>query len=191
MYDIVYLPPSRWKGEILPMRYTTREYYNLSVCRTGSGLGVTFEKRAFDAPVTHTAEEYDFPDRLYADWWEGAEAWGIVRDDALLAAVEFCPEDWSNRLRVTELWVSPALQGQGYGAALMAVARRRAVHDNRRGILLETQSCNVHAIGFYLHEGFTLIGFDAFAYSNRDPARREVRMELGWLNPNYCCPAFL
>ena len=126
MYDIVYLPPSRWKGAILPMRYTTREYYDLSVRRTGSGFGVTFEKRPFDAPVTHTAEEYDFPDRLYADWWEGAEAWGIVRDDTLLAAVEFCPEDWSNRLRVTELWVSPALQGQELPFILNTVSRDQA-----------------------------------------------------------------
>ena len=67
----------------------------------------------------------------------------------------------------------------------MARARQRAVHDNRRGIILETQSCNVRAVGFYLHQSFSLIGFDTFAYSNRDTARREVRLEMGWLNPNY------
>jgi len=46
--------------------------------------------------------------------------------------------------------------------------------------MLETQSCNTNAIGFYLHEGFTLIGFDLCCYSNRDPERKEVRIELGY-----------
>ena len=185
MYDIRFLPPSRWKGTVVPIGYTTAEYYDVSVRRTQAGFEATLEKRRFAAPVTHTPEEYDFPDRLYADWWEDAEAWGVVRDDTLRAVIEFCPEEWSNRLRVTELWVAPELRGQGLGAALMARARQRAVHDNRRGIILETQSCNVRAVGFYLHQGFSLIGFDTFAYSNRDPARREVRLEMGWLNPNY------
>ena len=37
--------------------------------------------------------------------------------------------------------------------------------------MLETQSCNTNAIGFYLHEGFTLIGFDACCYANNDLER--------------------
>ena len=122
MYDIVYLPPARWKGAVLPMRYTTAEYYDVAVCRTETGFDVRMEKRAFDAPVTHTPGEYDFPDRLYADWWEDAEAWGVVRNDTLLAAVEFCPEDWSDRLRVTELWVTEALRGQGIATELVKAA---------------------------------------------------------------------
>ncbi len=46
---------------------------------------------------------------------------------------------------------------------------------------LETQSCNANAIGFYLHEGFTLIGLDTICYSNRDLTRDQVRLELGWM----------
>ena len=43
-----------------------------------------------------------------------------------------------------------------------------AVSQKRRAIILETQSCNTNAIGFYLHQGFELIGFDTCCYTNND-----------------------
>ena len=57
--------------------------------------------------------------------------------------------------------------------------RLYAPHFRRRALLLETQSCNVGAIAFYLKEGFSLFGFDACCYSNEDIPRGEVRLELG------------
>ena len=46
-------------------------------------------------------------------------------------------------------------------------------------IVLETQSCNENAIAFYRKNGFEIIGFDLYAYSNDDPERHEVRLEMG------------
>jgi ribosomal protein S18 acetylase RimI-like enzyme len=46
-------------------------------------------------------------------------------------------------------------------------------------LIVETQSCNVPAINFYLKHGFKLIGFDVTAYSNEDIERKEVRLEFG------------
>lgn len=69
---------------------------------------------------------------------------------------------------------------QGMGHALLAVAKEQAFLECRRAVILETQSCNVNAVGFYLHEGFTLIGMDTCCYSNTDLKRKEVRIELGW-----------
>lgn len=40
--------------------------------------------------------------------------------------------------------------------------------------VLETQTCNENAIAFY-HR----FGFDLYSYSNEDPERHEVRIELG------------
>lgn len=48
-----------------------------------------------------------------------------------------------------------------------------------RMIVLETQSCNESAIAFYRKNGFSIIGFDLYAYSNNDPERHEVRIEMG------------
>lgn len=39
---------------------------------------------------------------------------------------------------------------------------------------------HMNAIGFYLHEGFELIGFDTCCYTNNDMKRREVRINLGY-----------
>ena len=46
-------------------------------------------------------------------------------------------------------------------------------------IVLETQSCNEAAIAFYRKNGFSVIGFDLYAYSNTDPERHEVRIKTG------------
>lgn len=180
-YEIVPLPKEKWQGTSIPMRYTTTEYYDVAVERTAAGFRVTLEKKAFEEPVTHTPEEYDFPDRLYQEHWEKAYAWGIVIDGEMVACIETCPEEWSNRLMVTELWVHEDYRRRGIAHALMALAREQARRERRRALILETQSCNVGAISFYLQEGFTLIGFDSCCYQNHDLERKEVRLDMGIL----------
>lgn len=182
-YEIVHLPKAQWQGHIVPIGFTTGSYYDVAVARTERGFSVTLERKAFDSPVTHTPQEHDFADRLYQDYWSGACAWGVLDSGELVAAVETDPEDWSNRLRITELWVRDSHQKRGLGRALMEVAKEQARLERRRAVILETQSCNENAIGFYLHQGFTLIGLDTCCYSNQDIARREVRLELGWFPP--------
>ena len=60
------------------------------------------------------------------------------------------------------------------------VVKEIAVSQKRRAVMLETQSCNTNAIGFYLHEGFELIGFDTCCYTNDDIGKKEVRLNLGY-----------
>lgn len=180
-YEIIQLPKEQWKGQTIPISYTIEEYYDIIVGRKANDFCVTMEKKRFDTPVSHSPEEYDFPDKLYEDWWEDACAWGICVQGKLIATIETAPEKWSNRLRVTELWVAPEYQKQGIGHALMEKAKEQARLESRRAIILETQSCNVNAVEFYLHEGFTLIGMDTCCYANNDLSRKEVRIELGIL----------
>lgn len=56
---------------------------------------------------------------------------------------------------------------------------KEAVKSGARMIVLETQSCNKKAIDFYMKHGFSLIGLDMYAYSNEDPEKHEVRLEMG------------
>ena len=106
-YKIVPLPKEQWKGVPIPMRYTTEEYYDLEVSENADAFEAKMVKKKFEKPVTHSPEEYDFPDGLYQDHWEKAEAYGIYREEdgkkILMACIEVCPEEWSNRLTVTEL----------------------------------------------------------------------------------------
>lgn len=183
-YKIVHLPREQWKNALIPMRYTTEEYYDVRIEKDGQGFQVIFSREKFSTPVSHYPEEYDFPDKLYQDHWEKAFAWGVVEENdgkqELAACIETCPEEWSNRLMVTELWVHEKYRRKGIGHALMKIAKEQAVLEHRRAVILETQSCNVSAIQFYLREGFELIGFDSCCYSNRDMDRKEVRLDLGY-----------
>ena len=145
-YEIIPLPKDRWKGTAIPLVTRSDSYYDFELSPlNGEGCTVSIVRKTAEKEIVHTPEEYDFPDSLYQDHWEGAEAYGVVSDAGeLMACIEVCPEEWSNRLMVTELWVSEVL------------------------------------IGFYLHQGFELIGFDTCCYTNDDIGRREVRINLGY-----------
>ena len=115
--EIVALPKERWKGTVIPLITRSDSYYDLELSPLNyEGCTVSIVRKPAEKEIVHTPEEYDFPDSLYQDHWEGAEAYGVVSDTGnLLACIEVCPEEWSNRLMVTELWVSDALQGKGIG----------------------------------------------------------------------------
>ncbi len=182
-YEIIHLPKEKWKGTIIPIHYTTEKFYDVSVRKTDSGYFIEIEKKNFDKSVTRTQEENDYPDKLYQDHWQNAYAWGVVVDGELIAALETNPETWSNRLRITELWVHENHRRRGLGHELIEVAKQQAIREGRRALMLETQSCNVNAVDFYIHEGFELICLDTCCYNNNDLARKEVRLEFGWFPP--------
>ena len=56
---------------------------------------------------------------------------------------------------------------------------REAESAKARMAVLETQACNENAIAFYRRNGFEIIGFDLYSYSNDDPEKCEVRIEMG------------
>jgi len=180
--EIILLPKEQWKGTRIPLTTRTNTYYDFDISPLDNdGCKIELVKKTFDKEVVHTQEEYDFPDGLYQDYWENAEAYGVVGDNGeLLACIQVSPEEWSNRLMVTELWITEELRGHGLGKRLMDKAKEIAVAQGRRAIILETQSCNTNAIGFYLHQGFELIGFDTCCYTNNDIGRQEVRINLGY-----------
>lgn len=181
-FKIVGLPRENWKGAVIPMVTKSDSFYDFIIDPLdSSGCTISLVRKRAEKEIVHTPEEYDFPDSLYQEHWENAEAYGVISDSGnLLACIEVCPEEWSNRLIVTELWVSDELRNKGIGKRLMDKAKEIAQNQKRRAVILETQSCNTNAIGFYLHEGFELIGFDTCCYTNNDIKRREVRMNLGY-----------
>lgn len=176
------LPKEKWKGVPIPMVTRSDSYYDLEISPLNkNGCTVALVRKPAEKEIVHTPEEYDFPDSLYQEHWEKAEAYGVIGlNGELSACIEVCPEEWSNRLIITELWVSETLRRQGIGKRLMNKAKDIALHQNRRAVILETQSCNTNAIDFYLHEGFELIGFDTCCYTNADIDRHEVRLDLGY-----------
>lgn len=179
-YKIEKLNKEKWKGTLLPVSYTSEYYYDVILNKTEDGFMIPIQKKRFSKPFSHVPEDGAYPDKLYEDWWEDAEAYGIVENGELLAAIEVCPEEWSNRLLITELFVAEKIRKQGYGKKLIDLAKKITIERNYRVLMLETQSSNVNAVDFYLHEGFTLIGFDSCCYTNEDLERKEVRFNMGW-----------
>ena len=181
--EIQELSKENWKGTLLPVSYLSDYYYDIWIEKTEDGFHIPIKKKQFEATFRHLPEDGEYPDRLYEDWWENARAFGIVEGGTLLAAIEICPKEWSNRLLITELFVGEEIRGQGYGRRLIDLAKTITIQNKYRVLMLETQSSNVNAVDFYLHEGFTLIGFDTCCYTNNDIERREVRFNMGWF-PN-------
>lgn len=175
---IIPLEREKWQGHRLDFHYISHNYYDVEINHSDGAFHVSFVKTAYETPYDHMP---DNTDKLFQPWWDDIKAWGIVENERLIAVIETAVEKWSNRLRVTWLWIDDAYRRKGIGTALMDIAMKRASDEKRRALMLETQSRNEGAIAFYLAYGFTLIGFDACAYRNNDLKRKEVRMEMGIL----------
>lgn len=178
--QIIMLDQEKWQDYCLQFHYISNNYYDVEIERTNDDFKVTFIRKPFATPYECMPSDTD---KLFQPWWDDIKAWGIVESGQLAAVIETTIEEWSNRLRVTELWIDDQYRRQGIATALMNIAVMRAKDEKRRAIILETQSCNEGAIAFYLAYGFSLIGFDACAYQNNDLNRKEVRLEMGIMVP--------
>ncbi len=96
--EIVPLPKEKWKGTVIPLGIRSDSWYELEMQPLNEGgCNIALVRKAADPEIVHTPEEYNFPDSLYQDHWEKAEACGVVgQDGALLACIEVCPEESSD-----------------------------------------------------------------------------------------------
>ena len=160
-----------YAGRRFTARYITNGYYDL---RADDG-GFRMEYTRFEAPL-----ERSFDDTIFAEWLENPIAYGAFENDRLLGFADGFLEVWNNRFRISNICIfDPAARGMGIGGALMEAIQRSAQASGARMIVLETQSCNENAIRFYRRHGFEIIGFDLYSYSNTDPERHEIRIEMG------------
>lgn len=173
MHDILPLPQYKYEGYTVEFAYESDIYYDVRIRDTHQGFAVDFVRMPFPA----TKQKHS-TDHLYGKQWMLPEAYGIFEGETPIAILEVATEQWNSRLRVTNLWVAEAHRRQGMGAALLEKAKRLMSARGHRCIALEVQSCNAGAIAFYIQQGFMLAGFDAFAYSNEDVEKKEVRIEM-------------
>lgn len=169
--DIKLLDKAAYAGRKFTARYQTTGYYDIRP----SGQGFQLAYVPFDAP-----EERSFDDTFYGEWLEDPIAYGAFEGERLIGFVEGSMETWNNRFRISNICVfDDSRRSKGVGTRLMAAITRAAAAFGPRMMVLETQSCNENAIAFYRKNGFDIIGFDLYAYSNTDPQRHEVRIEMG------------
>lgn len=98
----------------------------------------------------------------------------------MLGFVEGALENWNNRFRISNICIfDNSVRNRGIGTALLNTILAEARKTGARMAVLETQSCNENAIAFYNKNGFNIIGFDLYAYTNEDLDKHEVRIEMG------------
>lgn len=169
--EIRRLEKETYAGRKFTANYKTNGYYEIGTSESGFQICyVSFEK-----PV-----EKSFDDVFFGEWLEHPVAFGAFDSGKLVGYVEGSIETWNNRFRISNICVfDDKKRSTGIGTRLMEAIQKEAEYSGARMIVLETQSCNVAAIAFYRKQGFAIIGFDLYAYSNTDPERHEVRIEMG------------
>ena len=117
---------------------------------------------------------------FFGEWLEYPAAFGTFDSGKLVGYVEGPIESRNNRFRISNTCVfDDKKRNTGIGTMLMKGIQKEVEASGARMLVLETQSCNEAAIAFYRKHGFAIIEFDLYAYSNIDPERHEVRIEMG------------
>ena len=169
--EIKPLDRETYAGKTFTARYRTNGYYEIRPSETGFQMDYV----PFAEPT-----ERSFDDVFFGEWLEEPVAFGAFEGERLLGYVEGAPEGWNNRYRISNICIfEENARGKGLGTLLMQTIQRAAEAAGARMIVLETQTCNENAIAFYKRNGFSIIGFDLYSYSNDDPERHEVRIEMG------------
>lgn len=172
------LPKDKYKYHELHYTYTSDKLYTLKHKSSSDVFSCKFERTKLSAPYHH-----DSYDTLYEDYWQDCTAYGVTVDneDEIAGYLEISREEWNDRLRITNLLVKNAYRNKGIGTFLINKAKEIAVSEDRRIITLETQSCNVPAIDFYLKQGFVFSGTNLYFYSNIDSEENEIMLEMAYL----------
>ena len=169
--EIKQLDKATYSGKKFTARYWTKGYYDIRP----ADCGFCIEYMPFETEVPKS-----FEDEFFGEWLDEPVAYGAFEGEKLLGYVEGAPENWNRRFRISNLCVfDDSARRRGIGSALMQTILAEAVQAGARMAVLETQSCNENAIAFYRKNGFEIIGFVLYAYSNTDSERHEVRLEMG------------
>ena len=165
------LDKKEYAGKRFELKYYTKGYYDIE--KVDDGFEFTY--KSFDS-----VKEMTFGDYFFNEWLEQPVAYGAFEDGQLLGYVEGTIEQWNNRYRISNICIfNNDKRHCGIGTKLMNTIMEEAKNSGARMIVLETQTCNENAISFYKKNGFEIIGFDLYAYTNDDPKCHEIRIEMG------------
>lgn len=169
--EIKQLERNDYIGKRFTARYKTNGYFDIR--RVENGFQIEY------VPF-QTQTEKSFDDEFFGKWLDNPVAFGAFENGRLIGFVEGANESWNNRFRISNICVFDyENRSGGIGTMLLDSIMKTAKATDARMVVLETQSCNERAIEFYKKHGFEIIGFDMYSYSNTDPERHEIRIEMG------------
>jgi ribosomal protein S18 acetylase RimI-like enzyme len=171
---IVELSKTEANLRMLRSKYSTHEYYDVSVQHEPASWRIGLTRKTFEKEL-----EKEYKGRLFEDHVEEPRVFVALLGNREVGWIELGYSKWNNRMRVWEFLVEDGFRRRGIGTLLMKKAVRIAKDKGARMLVLETQTNLVRAIDFYEALGFEFVGLDTAAYSNEDVDKKEVRLELG------------
>lgn len=174
--EIKKLDYSNYKGKRYSITVKSNKY--LKILKTSNG---------FDLKLVDLEKEYSrkLEDDMLSDWLDDPIAYGAFENGILIGFVEGFLEKWNNRFRITNICIFESNnRKKGIGKKLLDLIIEDAKKMKARMVVLETQSYNYKAISFYEKNGFEIIGFDLYAYSNDAPREKNIRIEMGKIISN-------
>lgn len=154
--------------------YTSDFVYEVEARETAGGFSWSLVRRPVRTPISRESKWMPFDANA-----PNARGYAAFLDGEVVGYVEYSHEEWTNLVKVWHCYVRIGFRRMGIGRKLMQNVERAAKHFRARGIVLETQSCNVPAIDFYRSLGFTFWTIDVARYTNDDIARKEVMIGMG------------
>lgn len=164
-----------YKEKALQVRYVTSYIYEAISKQGDDCFGVMFERTKLTEPLA-----CGFDDVWGSEWLENPELFAVREAGQVIALMEICMESWTQRLRISNIYVTPTYRGRGCATLLLQHVKELAKERRIRCIVLETQSCNDPAIQCYLRNGFVFLGCDLSFKSNQDIENHAVRIEMGY-----------
>lgn len=158
----------------LKFRYFTDRNYVVTVFRKKDGWEIRLVLEVSPKPIAK-----QFEGGLFPDFVDEPRVFAAELESRRVGWIELGFQKWNNRMRIWELLVEEGFRRKGIGTLLVNHAVKLSKKRRARMLVVETQSCNIPAVDFYLKNGFELIGFDTAAYSNEDIERKEFRSEFG------------
>lgn len=176
-FEIINLPKDKYKYHELHYVYNSDEDYLPIATSCKEEFSFTFTRRSLEKTYHH-----DSYDTLFEDYWQDCQAFGVCDKSSgdIVAYLEISREEWNDRLRITNLLVIEEYRRRKIGTLLIEKVKEIARQEDRRIIILETQSCNIPAIDFYMSHGFTFAGTNIYFYSNIDIEYDEVMIEMAY-----------
>ncbi|MDO9628789.1 MAG: GNAT family N-acetyltransferase [Acholeplasmataceae bacterium] len=169
---IVELNKNEYKGYELEYEYTTRFHYAV-IIKKKKNIVISIKKKKM------RKTEKKFTDHLFAEYIENPRAFAIFEKKKMIGVIEGSLESWNKRYRIWNFIVDKRYRKEGYGKELFKYMVELAKKEDARAIVLEVQSCNEGAIGFYMSQGLHFVGMDTMSYTNNDIEEKEVRLEFG------------
>ncbi|AUD65274.1 hypothetical protein BK011_06080 [Tenericutes bacterium MZ-XQ] len=170
---IIELDKDQYQTYTIEDKYVTK-YLHIVKIKKSKGIHVYIKKKRIFRNKERTISM-----KLFEDYVENAQAFGIFERKKLIAVIEGALETWNNTYRILNLYVTRRHRKEGFGSALFEHMESIAKTLNARAMVLEVQSCNDPAINFYEKHGLHFVGLNTIAYTNEDVQNREVRLEYG------------